>query len=102
MEALEQHLPDWEWTRPEGGLSIWVRLPHGSATELAQLALRHRVALVPGPYFDPHGRHDRFLRLPYVLSEAALELGAKRLAEAWHAYADDGRKGVVGQQRQTG
>ncbi|MEX1004167.1 MAG: PLP-dependent aminotransferase family protein, partial [Acidimicrobiia bacterium] len=23
MDALDQHLPDWEWTRPEGGLSIW-------------------------------------------------------------------------------
>src|SRR5204863_9300296 len=46
--ALAKHLPDWAWTRPEGGLSIWARLPHGDASEFAQVALRHGVSLLPG------------------------------------------------------
>jgi DNA-binding transcriptional MocR family regulator len=85
--ALAALLPDWEWSPPAGGLSLWAALPSGSATELAQVALRHGLALVPGPFFDPHGHHDRFLRLPYVLPPASIEAGVGRLARAWAQYA---------------
>ena len=46
---LERRLPDWSWTLPPGGLSMWARLPHGDATEFAQVALRHGVSLLAGP-----------------------------------------------------
>ena len=48
-ELLSSLLPSWSWDRPQGGLCLWVRLPHGSATEFSQLALRHGVLTVPGP-----------------------------------------------------
>lgn len=86
--SLAACLPDWTWTPPVGGLSVWARMPHGSATELAQLALRHGLALVPGPFFDPHGHHDLFFRLPYVLPAPAIERGICRLARAWSQYCD--------------
>lgn len=86
VDALHSYLPSWRWTQPAGGLSLWVGMPSGSATEFAQVALRHGVALVPGPFFDPHGLHDLFLRLPYVLPETTLALGVQRLASAWEQY----------------
>jgi len=47
-ELLSSLLPSWSWDRPQGRLCLWVRLPHGSATEFSQLALRHGVLTVPG------------------------------------------------------
>ena len=47
--ALAAALPGWTWSRPAGGLCLWVRLPRGNAEELARVALRHGVAIVPGP-----------------------------------------------------
>src|SRR6185369_11511078 len=44
---LARLLPSWTFTRPKGGLSLWVRLPHGDASELAEVALRHVVSVVP-------------------------------------------------------
>lgn len=85
-DALSAYLPDWDWAPPVGGLSVWARMPHGSATELAQIALRHGIALVPGPFFDPHAHHDLFFRLPYVLPASAIEHGIARLAKAWSQY----------------
>ena len=35
--------------RPAGGLSFWARLPAGTATEFAQVALLHGVTVVAGP-----------------------------------------------------
>lgn len=89
-QAVSAMLPDWDWIPPAGGLSIWARMPRGSATELAQVALRHGLVLVPGPFFDPHAHHDMFFRLPYVLPAATLEHGVGRLARAWEQYCDRG------------
>lgn len=84
--ALVAMLPDWEWESTPGGLTLWVTLPMGSATEFSQLALRHGVAVVPGPFFDPQSLHDGKLRLPFVLQPAAIEAGVGRLADAWKRY----------------
>ncbi|MFP4235752.1 MAG: PLP-dependent aminotransferase family protein, partial [Nitriliruptoraceae bacterium] len=48
-DLLATHLPDWTFHRPRGGLSLWVTLPNGNADELAEVALRHGVLVVPGP-----------------------------------------------------
>ena len=43
--ALAARLPDWEWTMPEGGLSLWVRLPDADAVGVQPArgrARRHR------------------------------------------------------------
>ena len=81
---LRESLPEWSWTEPSGGLTLWVRLPDPSAEELARVALRHGVSIVPGPVHSPsHGFADR-LRLPYVMDEGPLAEGIARLARAWH------------------
>jgi len=85
-EGLSGLLPEWTWERSSGGLTLWVQIPEGSATELAQLAMRHGVAVIPGPFFDPQALHDTSLRLPYVLPPDEIERGIARLAEAWNRY----------------
>src|SRR5262245_14191520 len=84
---LRQHLPDWTWTLPQGGLSIWARLPHGDASEFAQVALRHGVSLLPGPSISADGRHPQHLRLVYVHEPRVVADAVERLAQAWHSYA---------------
>ena len=84
---LARHLPEWEWTPPAGGLSLWVRLPRGDANEFAQIALRHGVSVVPGPLASPDGSFADHLRLPFVLDRKPMEEGVMRLSRAWAAYA---------------
>lgn len=85
--ALERDLPDWSWTLPEGGLSMWVRLPHGDASELAQVALRHGVSLLSGSTLSADGGHPQHLRLVYVHEPGVIAEAVARLARAWQAYA---------------
>jgi DNA-binding transcriptional MocR family regulator len=97
-ELLREALPEWSWTEPSGGLTLWARLPTPSAFELARIAPRHGVSIVPGPVHSPsHGHADR-VRLPYVLEESQLAEGVARLARAWEACrhaTSDRRLGVI-------
>jgi DNA-binding transcriptional MocR family regulator len=86
---LHDLLPDWTWERPLGGACLWVRLPYGNASQLAQLALRHGVSIVPGPVASPQSGFGDYLRLPFSLTPDVLEEGLRRLAQAWSAYRPD-------------
>jgi DNA-binding transcriptional MocR family regulator len=83
---LRERLPDWAWETPQGGPSLWVRLPVGSASSFAQAALRHGVEVVGGDAMSPTGGHDQYLRFPFTGPAAVLEEIIDRLAEAWSAY----------------
>jgi DNA-binding transcriptional MocR family regulator len=83
---LRRHLPEWTFDRPKGGLSLWVKLPRGDASEFARVAAAHGVDVVPGRVASPSGRHGDRLRLPFVLSPAETEEGVRRLAQAWTAF----------------
>jgi hypothetical protein len=80
---LAAHLPEWTWRRPDGGLSLWPRLPYGDADALAQLALRQGVAIVPGPTCTPDGGQRDRVRLPIVRDPATMRAAIERLAVAW-------------------
>jgi DNA-binding transcriptional MocR family regulator len=84
---LSEMLPDWSWVSPQGGLCLWVRLPYGSATEFAQVALRNGVSIVAGSVASADGTFDDHLRLPFGHRPETLEEGIRRLARAWHTYA---------------
>jgi DNA-binding transcriptional MocR family regulator len=88
-DLLERLLPDWQWTRPAGGVSLWVRLPGGSSRELARVAADYGVTIVPGSVMSPRESGDEFLRLPFSNSIEMLEEGVRRLAKAWTAYSDE-------------
>jgi 2-aminoadipate transaminase len=59
LAALDRWFPRGvRWTRPQGGLFLWVSLPEGvNTTELLHEALAEKVAFVPGGSFFP-GRTD--------------------------------------------
>jgi 2-aminoadipate transaminase len=84
LEAMERHFPaSARWTRPEGGLFIWVELPYSIRGDaLLEEALKRKVAFVPGaPFFSGRPRHN-FIRLNFSnqLPEM-IEEGIKRVAE---------------------
>lgn len=82
--ALAEHLPDWRWTAPHGGPSVWVQLPAPRADELARRATAHGVAVVPGTTFAlGDQRYADRLRLPFVASPEVMVEGVRRLADAW-------------------
>ncbi len=57
LAAMETHIPaDYAWTKPDGGMFIWVEGPEGvDAEALYWKAVEQKVAFVPGKYFyiDP-------------------------------------------------
>lgn len=87
QSELRRLLPDWRWVEPAGGLSLWVQLPYGDADELVQVALRHRVDVMPGSAHTMDGSHTDWLRIAYARSPEVLCEGVARLAAAWTEYA---------------
>ena len=83
LAALERHMPPGvTWTKPEGGLFVWVTLPEAmDGAELLQRAVeKERVAFVPGGAFFADGSGANTLRLSFSLAdEAKIEEGIKRL-----------------------
>lgn len=57
LAAMARHFPaDYAWTKPDGGMFIWVEGPAGvDAEALYWKAIEQKVAFVPGKYFyiDP-------------------------------------------------
>ncbi len=85
VSAIERYFPkSIKYTKPEGGMFLWVTLPEGmSSLELFDLAIRQKVAFVPGQAFFVDGSGQNTLRLNYSNSdEAQIEEGIKRLADA--------------------
>jgi len=71
LAACEEFLPPGtQFTRPEGGMNIWVRLPEPlDASLLLAQAHREGVAYIPGRYFEVE-RHDAAaLRLSFAALE---------------------------------
>ena len=54
LDSLRRHMPDGvNWTRPRGGLFVWLTLPRFvDAQELVAPARRRGVAILPGGAFD--------------------------------------------------
>lgn len=68
LGALERHFPEGvRWTKPQGGLFLWITLPEGfDSTRLLKEALeREKVAFVPGASFFPRGGGERTCRLNF-------------------------------------
>jgi DNA-binding transcriptional MocR family regulator len=88
---LERDLPGWRWAPPQGGPSLWVRVPWGDTDTFGQITLRHGVEIVPGSTMSPDGAHRDHLRIPFVFDRAQTEVLVERLAAAWRAYAPSDR-----------
>jgi len=79
LDAMDEHFPkEANWTRPEGGMFIWVNLPeHIDAEKLLLKAIDNHVAFVPGTPFYADGQAKKnTLRLSFVtVSEERIREG---------------------------
>ncbi len=82
--ALERYMPEgFSWTRPEGGMFLWVTGPRGLDTSaMVQAASQRGVLYVPGEDFFPLGEEKNSLRLSFSTSSPQrIEEGVRILAD---------------------
>ncbi len=85
LEALEEHMPEGSrWTRPIGGLFVWVWLPEDiNARKLLERAIERGVAFVPGDAFYATGGGHNTMRLNFSYpSVDEIREGVRRIGEA--------------------
>jgi DNA-binding transcriptional MocR family regulator len=84
LAALEKYMPaGLHWTRPEGGMFVWMTLPEGldGAELLAESIEKERVAFVPGSAFYPDRSVRNTIRFAFSLSTPEkIDIGIRRLA----------------------
>jgi 2-aminoadipate transaminase len=84
LDALAEFFPrEAEWTRPQGGMFIWVTLPDFiDTTDLLARALRQNVAFVPGAaaYLDGRGHNSMRLNFSATGGDDIRE-GIRRIGE---------------------
>ena len=84
LDALEKYFPQGcRWTRPKGGMFLWVELPkHISTVEMLKDAINEKVAYVNGKAFHVDGSGENTMRLNFTNPEdEMIEEGIKRLAK---------------------
>jgi len=89
-DALAEHLPEWRFRLPAGGLAMWCELPAAHGTAVADEADRLGVIVAPGPAFAVEGGLDRFVRIPWTRPGDVLEEAVRRLAAAWDRVTHGG------------
>ena len=85
LAALEAEMPaGMRWTRPGGGLFVWVTLPEGmDAEQLLEAAVAEGVAYVAGGSFFVDGSGANTMRLTFAREDVpTIREGVKRLARA--------------------
>jgi 2-aminoadipate transaminase len=90
--AMEENFPPdtgVKWTKPEGGLFLWITVPEDLNTlDLFYLAIEEKVAFVPGEVFYPEGlRRYNTMRINFSFPtrEQIIE-GVKRLRQTIERY----------------
>jgi 2-aminoadipate transaminase len=72
LSALDTYFPkDFNWSRPEGGMFLWVEGPQGfDMEELYWKAVKRNVAFVPGKYFYTSQQEGiETMRLNYTMAD---------------------------------
>jgi len=85
LKELEENMPDEvEWSKPSGGMFLWVTLPeHIDSKDVLMKAIEHNVAYVIGSPFHCDGSGKNTMRLNYSFpSIEQIKKGIKQLAEA--------------------
>lgn len=86
LKMLDRYMPsrpDLRWTKPEGGLFLWISLPSFIDTDvLLRKAIERKVAYVSGSafYFDDPESNSMRINFSYP-SLAQIEEGIRRLSE---------------------
>ena len=84
LDALDQHLPEAQWVKPEGGFFLGVTLPEGiTASDVQTRALAEGVTLSNGEAFYPDGDGSRFIRIPFCgVNETDIHTAVAGIAKA--------------------
>jgi 2-aminoadipate transaminase len=96
-EALRKHMPEGvRWTRPEGGMCLWLELPLGyDASELLIHVKERGVLFAPGRYFYVQTPQPNTLRLGFAgLDEKRIARGVQTLAEMLRIEMRKRQRGV--------
>lgn len=90
LEALEKYMPKTAtWTKPQGGMFIWVTLPDymNGADLLAAAIATEKVAFVPGKAFHADASGANTIRLAYsTAKDDKIDEGIKRLGNLIRAH----------------
>lgn len=85
LAALDREMPAGvTWTRPEGGMFIWLTLPEGidGAEFLTRAIAEQRVAFVPGGAFYADGSNRNTARLSYsCATDDQIDQGIARIGK---------------------
>jgi 2-aminoadipate transaminase len=84
LDSIEKYFPPGvKWTKPDGGLFLWITLPDGhDSKELLKKAVDKKVAFVPGNSFATDGNIKNTMRLNFSnASDENIVEGIKRLGE---------------------
>jgi 2-aminoadipate transaminase len=86
--ALAEFMPkDVNFTRPAGGMFLWVTVPEVDTGELLTISAESKVVFVPGVNFYPARDVHDGMRLNFSnASEKNIRLGVERLAHAISTY----------------
>jgi DNA-binding transcriptional MocR family regulator len=98
--ALQKNMPEGvNWTRPEGGLSVWVTLPPGfDAGELLIHVRERGVLYVPGRHFYFQNPQPNTLRLGFAgIDEKSIARGVETLSELLKVEFRKRQRGVRGE-----
>lgn len=91
LKTMDEVFPkDITYTRPNGGMFLWVTLPETmSAEKLLKKAINNNVAFVCGNDFYPDGRGNNKIRLSFSnMTEGKIVEGIERMAKAIESYED--------------
>jgi 2-aminoadipate transaminase len=93
LDALSSEMPaSVRWTRPAGGLFVWLTLPEGmDAEKLLEAAVAEGVAYVAGGPFHVDGGGENTMRLTFAKEDApTIVEGVKRLGKVVRAAVGKG------------
>ena len=100
LDALDRWMPDgFRWTRPDGGMFLWVTGPDGmDMVELYREAVRRKVAYVPGRFFFAEkGAGIETLRLNFTAADpATIDRAVAVLGDLFAEATDFGAVAVAG------
>jgi len=98
LDAMENEFPEElgiEWTKPEGGLFLWITLLKNINTlELFKMSIQEKVAFVPGQVFYPEDYkkyNSMRINFSYPKKDQIVE-GVKRLKNVIIRYLDTNLK----------
>lgn len=92
LQAMDENFPPdmgVKWTKPEGGLFLWITVPEELNTlDLFYLAIEEKVAFVPGEVFYPEGlRKYNTMRINFSFpTREQIVEGVKRLRHTIERY----------------